>query len=364
MAVAEFVGDQIIDQLDEAPPAASGPIKVGSASQNFSLTAVPLPIVDPTLGTGVALVGLATFKFDPEDRSSPRSTAVLTYARTNNNNEIFGVGGQFFFDEDRFRGDFTAGVAELNLDFYGIGGFIFRNPIPFKLEGKIGRLGGAVRVIPNTFVGVRGFYADTEFSTNSNRPIRGNLALNVKLRGIGPFVEHDTRDSTWYPESGTQAKLNITRFDDVLLRRNDFNTFDSFVSHYASLRDNLVLAGNFRAAYAGEGAPFFLFPFVDLRGFPALQFMNKSVVQAEAELRWRPFRFDNTFFSEMGFVAFAGGGVATRKLSNWRDAPVAYAGGLGVRYRVSEDDRINVGIDVAWGRDNSSALYFRIGEAF
>ena len=68
--------------------------------------------------------------------------------------------------------------------------------------------------------------------------------------------------------------------------------------------------------------------------------------------------------SNIGVVAFGGGGVAAREFGALPDEPVAYAGGVGLRYNVSEKDGINVSLDVTWGRDNESGLYFRIGEAF
>jgi hypothetical protein len=137
-ALADFFGTYFANQLESAPVAEHGPIDVDIGGDSFSLNIVPLPLVDPTLGTGLALVGLATFRVDRNDVVSPRSTVAVTYARTNYENEVFGTGGKLFFHEDRFRVDFLAGAADLNFDFYGLGGdFLRRNPIPFNFDGEV-----------------------------------------------------------------------------------------------------------------------------------------------------------------------------------------------------------------------------------
>ena len=85
--------------------------------------------------------------------------------------------------------------------------------------------------------------------------------------------------------------------------------------------------------------------------------MNETVTQLQAELRWEAWR-------RVGAVFFAGTGVAMESLDKWGDADRAYGYGAGVRYRVSEVDRMNVGLDVATGSTNDFTVYFRIGEAF
>lgn len=364
-AVADFFGDQVGNQLESAPVAEHGPIDAEAGRGNFSLNFLPLPVVDPTLGTGLALVGLATFRVDPEDVVSPRSTVAVSYARTNYENEAIGGGGQLFFGEDRYRVDFLVAAADLNFDFFGLGGdSLAGNSIPFSFNGYVARLGAAVRVVPNTFVGVRAIYADIDIGIPSERPILGRLRVNVELSGLGPFVTYDSRDSTWYPTSGTQARLEVTRFEEILRTDKEFNLSEGTLSHYISLGVDTVLAGNVRVAYASENAPFFLYPFVSIRGFPAFRFLGQTVTQAETEVRWFPFRSRSDFLSDIGVVAFGGGGIAARDFGDLRDEPVAYAGGFGVRYNISKEDGINVGLDVAWGRDNETGFYFRIGEAF
>jgi len=56
--------------------------------------------------------------------------------------------------------------------------------------------------------------------------------------------------------------------------------------------------------------------------------------------------------------------VAAEDFSDPGTGDKAYGLGVGLRYRVSEVDRMNVGLDVAYGSSDEVAVYFRIGEAF
>ncbi len=50
-------------------------------------------------------------------------------------------------------------------------------------------------------------------------------------------------------------------------------------------------------------------------------------------------------------------------LSEMTASNILPSAGLGMRFRASEKDRVNLSIDYARGKD-SDAWYFRIGEAF
>ena len=177
-----------------------------------------------------------------------------------------------------------------------------------------------------------------------------------KLATLGLTGEYDTRDNVWYPNSGSLGNIELLRYvalgsDKVL------PILDSEYSKYWSLSEHIVLASNVRAAQAGDEAPFFLLSFVSIRGFPAGQYMNRSVIQGQAELRWM-------FWKKLGAIVFAGGGIAAPGFGDLEDGSDAYGLGAGLRYRISDVDKMNIGIDVAYGSSDDVAVYFRVGEAF
>jgi len=41
-----------------------------------------------------------------------------------------------------------------------------------------------------------------------------------------------------------------------------------------------------------------------------------------------------------------------------------WAGGFGLRYNLRPQDRLKIGVDVAWAVGGQAAIYLRVGEAF
>jgi hypothetical protein len=66
---------------------------------------------------------------------------------------------------------------------------------------------------------------------------------------------------------------------------------------------------------------------------------------------------------KMRMVAFAGIGEVAPELGDLNSENILPSVGACIRYRASEEQRVNLGIDYAVGKD-SDAWYFRIGEAF
>jgi hemolysin activation/secretion protein len=95
---------------------------------------------------------------------------------------------------------------------------------------------------------------------------------------------------------------------------------------------------------------------VDLRGYAPGTYIGRSLAAAQAEWRWQATQ-------RIGLVAFGGvGGV-------WGDVPIFEqddflpAGGVGLRWRLTEKFRVNFRIDYAWGKDDE-VLLISVGEAF
>jgi len=79
-------------------------------------------------------------------------------------------------------------------------------------------------------------------------------------------------------------------------------------------------------------------------------------VAAQAEYRvpvWGP----------VGVALFGSAGQVLGSWGDFRPADLHYAGGGGVRVRLSRAERVSVRIDVGFG-PNESGVYFALGEAF
>jgi hypothetical protein len=102
--------------------------------------------------------------------------------------------------------------------------------------------------------------------------------------------------------------------------------------------------------------PFYMQPFVKLRGAPAVRFQGEGVATVEMELRWQ-------FHARWSALAFAGAGAtwSDRLLAN--DSNVTSTGGVGFRYLLARDYGLHMGIDLAFGEEGP-AVYLQFGSAW
>lgn len=336
---------------------AAGEISEALDGMEGNLVAVPVPIVDPTLGSGLALTALYTFAASDE-ADTPRSTVGAAAGYTDTDSWLAGVGAKFYLHGDRLRLGAVAGYGRLNLRFFGIGNdrSASGRSIDFTAQGGFAEVTAQAQVLADTFLGVKGRYLQAEVS--SELPIDGlpRLTTDFRLLGVGPTFEFDTRDDNWWPAEGTRATGELLLYAEEIGSDVGFASFDASIAHYFGLAERVVLAGKARAAASSNDAPFFMRPFISLRGFAAGELLDAAVGEVQVEMRWRA-------WNRLGIVAFGGVGTTGSGLDALALDESEAAVGAGLRYRVSDTDRMNIGIDLAFG-DGDAAVYFRIGEAF
>jgi outer membrane protein assembly factor BamA len=344
-----------VDDVKAADKISAG----GAVNDSFSIYGMPIPIVDPTIGHGLAVGVLSTFQLDPDDKVSPRSTVAAGAGYTDSQSYAFGASTSLYLDEDRYRVDTLVGYGNANIKFYGIGSnSLFKDhPLDFNIQGLFARANARVRVLDHFYIGPLATYLDSTAHFDVLPGILRPTDLDYRLAGAGLISEYDSRDTSFSPHEGIYAEMELTRFDERIGSDFNFVSLDGSASKYLELTPDLVLAGQARVAAASGNPPFFALPYITLRGFPAGKYLNDVTWQAQAEMRWR-------VFWRIGVVAFAGVGQTAPHLGAFTDSKVLYSGGAGLRFVASEAERVNLGIDYARASDGDSAVYFRIGEAF
>jgi len=346
-----------LDQVDAAPDIGLG-VK---PNDQLGIYALPVPIVDPTVGNGLAIGSLATFRVDPTDQISPRASLAMGAGYTDSGSWLAGAKLKLALDRDLYRIEALGGYGSLNVKYYGLSesGPLQDNPVALNLKGSF--LGASVtrRVAPHWYVGpvYRLLNSTSGFGATALPPGVTSPEVQATLSGLGLTTEYDSRDSQFGPRDGVYATAQLIEFAKGLGSDFSYLGFDGNGSDYMALSPSLVLASNLRLASTGNEAPFFALPFLSLRGFPGGKYLGQDVWQAQSELRWR-------VYGPVGLVGFFGGGQAAQSVSDFGSSRLLYAGGAGIRYEVSEAERITVGFDYAHGSDGGSAVYFRIGEAF
>jgi outer membrane protein assembly factor BamA len=187
------------------------------------------------------------------------------------------------------------------------------------------------------------------------------------LAALGLRVQGDSRDSTTYPLRGALADLEADFYDPAFGGKRSFQSYRLYGNAYFSLRERQVLAARLTACSVRGDAPVYALCLFgtknDLRGYQVGKFLNRAMLAAQAEYRLSlPERLG--FFGHFGFVAFAGAGEVAPGLGDFNSEDLLPSAGLGIRYLLARENRVNFRIDYAWGKAGNRGLYVGVGEAF
>lgn len=126
--------------------------------------------------------------------------------------------------------------------------------------------------------------------------------------------------------------------------------------HFRPLSQSLFLGVRGSVKTSSDGTPFFLRPYVALRGVQALRYQGEKAAEVETELRWQ-------VHPRLSLVGFGGAGRARSDgVLRDRDKDVT-AAGAGFRYLLARKHGLHMGVDVARGPDKP-AIYVVFGNAW
>ena len=190
---------------------------------------------------------------------------------------------------------------------------------------------------------------DTEIGTDDI------LASNF---GIAASLTYDGRDNVFTPNTGQLLQFDIWRFDEALGSDYDYWRANLKLLSFYQLHPRFVLGLRVAASALDGPAPFYAYPYVSLRGIPALRYQGKTVGTIEVEGRWN-------ILPRWAIVGFAGtGAVYSREILGIKIAKDdIFAGGAGVRYFLMHDLGLWLGIDVARGPEDLYS-YVVVGQAW
>jgi|SRR5271154_3093911 len=327
----------------------------------------PLPISSPAIGTGLVPVVGYIFPFSTKDKVSPPSTIGAAGLITNNGSRGFAVGGQLFFDEDRY--EITSGFVHGNVNYniYGTGDATGLQ-LPLAQTGYAFFAEGLRRVGWKFFVGPRFINGHSIVTvrpnTDSDFPIPPEVGLHTNLTSLGAHVLRDTRPNHFYPLGGTYFSFTSDFFAQALGSKYSFQSYRSEFDKYWSLSDKQVLAYDAYFCGTGGSPPFYgnciYGTSNELRGYIAGQYFTRYSLATQLEYRLvLPKRFGLVVFGGLGGV-IPGGAQVAQMIQTSHFLP---AGGGGLRFELSKKYHVNLRADIAQGV-NGHTFGMGVGEAF
>jgi hypothetical protein len=241
--------------------------------------------------------------------------------------------------------------ANVNLAFFGLGDreAAGADGLDYSIEATGGVAGGNYRIGSQPlWLGLRYALADTQVRLReSGAKPPGILPgdRNLRLAGLTPSITLDTRDNFFTPTRGCYADLSAPVFREGLGGDRDFELLTLTGMYFRPLGPSLYFGIRGAAKDSSDGTPFYLRPYVSLRGVPALRYQGEQAAEVEAELRWQ-------FHPRVSLVGFGGGGTARSNLAGGEQEQSVGAGGIGFRYLIAREYGLHMGLDVAVGPDD------------
>jgi hypothetical protein len=331
---------------------------------------VPILITEPAIGYGGGAAVLffhdsiankaerlkADVPGEKPKRLPPPSISGVAGMGTENGTWGAGAFHLGIWKKDTIRYLGAAGYASVNYDLYGI----TDQGIPVNVEGAallqqiIHRLGKS-----DFFAGAnyKLLAATAKADTPTPLPPPAGDGVEVTSGGASAILEYDTRDNIFTPNKGLNAKLEWTHFDEWLASENRFDLVQFNNRLWMPLTDSLVLGIRADGDFSSGDVPFYMLPYVSMRGIPAMRYQGDHVVTTEAELRW-------DFTPRWSVVGFAGTGwTAQGDLSEIGEDGSNPAGGFGFRYLIARLFNLRVGVDVGFSEEDA-AIYLTTGYAW
>ena len=324
---------------------------------------IPIVVTEPAVGYGGGGAGMflrPRREAGDEGWTRPDISAVGAFATQNGTWGAFAGDASRWLD-GRLRTLLGAAAGQFNLDFYGLGSepSSLDQAVRYSLQfaGAVAQVNWQLAPKSPWAIGLRYVYADVNPKPREFA-IFPNLADRVRVKISAPtaIVEFDTRDNIFTPTRGIYAESSWLASREALGASGDFERFQQVLIGWQPLPHDMTLGARGNYAWSSDGTPFFLRPFVQLRGVPAMRYQGDQAASVELEARWQ-------FFGRWSVVAFGGAGTTRTDRQTFVATQNVGSGGVGFRYELARKFGLHAGIDVAHS-PGTTAVYLVVGSAW
>jgi hypothetical protein len=329
----------------------------------YGFIPVIAPITEPAVGYGAAaaLIFIDKRKGTVVDMRHPSITGIGGFATEDGSWGGFGGLSRYGFDH-KLKWRAAGAFLKLFLDFYGLSDEspLHDAPISYELTGYGGLLGGVYALGKSgLWAGVDYLLGHSEVDVTLPGPVPpelGEFNPSATLASLRPSVLYDSRNNVFSPIRGLYAEGSASVFNSAWGSDEEFTRGGLVVLGFVPFGPNLYFGIKGEGSSSTDDTPFYLKPFVTLRGVTAQRIQGKQVADAEGELRWQ-------FWGRLSAVGFIGVGGAWSSTEDRDQSSSVVSGGTGIRYEIARKYGIHMGVDVGFGPDDP-ILYVTFGHAW
>ena len=334
----------------------------GFLDQAYGFVPLVVPITEPAVGFGAA--GGVAFIDKPMSAAAdgfgrPNITALGGVATDNGTWGLAAADIRRWMD-DRLQTQVGLVYASVNLDYFGDGknDRLAHDPLTYHLEPVGGGVGAKYRMGSSNFwLGAMYAIATTEVSFDSDSsPFLPDFTSTSRVGGVIPSFTFDNRDNMFTPTRGTYVEATVGVFSEALGGDSEFQRAGIIAMQFVPITSTLTLGVRADATFSFGDTPFYMLPYIGLRGAPVMRYQGEDAADIEAEIRWQ-------FWKRFSVVGFAGAGAAWTDLERFENEKNVATGGFGFRYELARKYGIHMGVDIAFGPD-VTAFYVQFGSAW
>jgi hypothetical protein len=326
---------------------------------------IPLIVTEPAVGYGGGLAGMFVRPRKAEGSEGyarPNMSLVGGIATENGTWAAFAGDSSHWFG-DRLQTLAAAGAGQLNLDFFGLGdnSDSLDQPVSYELDFSLALIQGNWKPkakSPWSF-GMRYIYSKVEPKLRGDVPPQFPSLLdkvNIEISAPAGVLEYDSRNNLFTPTQGLFAESLILVSREAFGASQDFERFQNVVMGWVPLAENWTLGMRGDYQWSSDNTPFFLRPYIKLRGVAAMRYQGDEMASAEAEARWQ-------LHGRWSLVGAAGYGTAHTDRDLYSATKDVWSGAVGFRYELARLFKMHAGLDVGVS-NGETAIYFQIGNAW
>jgi len=237
------------------------------------------PITEPAVGYGAIGVGVYFIPKKEQQSKGFQMPDIVGAGGGLTQNGTWLVGGGYFGfwknNTIRYRG--VLGYADVNLKYYGTGGnYLAENPISFSMAAFVTLQQAMFRIGKSNFwLGGNYVFNKTKITLFNESDISWLDPYDFDLinSGVTLLTQFESFNNILSPSKGVSVELNLRSYFEFLGSDTHSRRLTLSTIGYIPLMERWVSGLRFESMLASESTPFFMLPYVNLRGVPAMRYL-------------------------------------------------------------------------------------------
>lgn len=242
----------------------------------------------------------------------------------------------------------AAAYANVNMSYYKTFASLGEKELKFNIKTIPVMLQATKRIgFSHWYAGFKYMFLKTDISFAGDTTLKilaKPLESSKLISQLGGLAELDTRDNVFTPDNGLKLHMDALCSDNILGSDYDFWRMNYYAYGYKTFFHRLTAGLRLDGQQAFGNAPFYVLPFIDMRGIPANRYQGKADILSEMELRW-------DVVKRWSVMLYTGAGKAFDEWSSFGSENWVTSYGTGFRYLLARKFKLRVGVDVAHGAD-------------